>query len=250
MRKMSLAAVLLMAWGNQAAAAGQSTLRFYGYAYDLASNRFIYAERHEQQVRDGQWLGGSIAYYDGAGREMGRKQLDFSRDPYIPVYRLDLPAGGYYEGIREEGGRWTLYRRDSRAAPERSEALKREGATAADSGFHSIIRAHLDRIVEGEALRFRMAVAGQLDTFRFVVRRKGDTEFEGKPAVLLEAAADSLLSLLSEPLQLTYDPKEGRLLEYRGLTNVHNPATGEAYTARISYYSTPPADAPKLPALN
>lgn len=246
MRVLNLVVLVLLAFTAQAALAQEQTLRFYGYAYDLASNKFIYAERHEQQVRDDQWVGGSITYFDADGREMGRKALDFSRDLYVPIYQLDL--SGYREGIREQGGRWLMYRQAGKE-PEQTKAFEKRAATAADSGFHSIIRANLAKILAGEALRFRMAAAGHLDSFKFVVTRKADAVFEGKPAVLLEAGADSLLSLLSAPLLLTYEPKTGRLLEYRGISNVHDARTGEPYNARISYYSTPPADAPKLPAL-
>jgi len=248
MRALNLVVLLVLILVAPAAAAQEQTLRFYGYAYDLASDKFIYAERHEQNVRDGQWIGGSITYFDAGAREMGRKALDFSRDPYVPVYQLDLPASGYREGVREQDGRWLMYRKDGNE-PEQTRTFEKRGATAADSGFHSIIRANLAKILGGEALHFRMAAAGHLDSFKFVVTRKADTVFEGKPAVLLEAGADSLLSLLSAPLLLTYEPKTGRLLEYRGMSNVHDAKTGEPYNARISYYSTPPADAPKLPAL-
>ena len=57
---------------------------------------------------------------------------------------------------------------------------------------------------------------------------------------------DSVLKMLAGPLYFSYDPDTLKLLEFRGLTNVHDPS-GADYRVRISYYSVPPKDAPKLP---
>ena len=46
---------------------------------------------------------------------------------------------------------------------------------------------------------------------------------------------------------LLYDPQQRRLLEYRGISNLHDPRTREAYSVRIVYPSVPPADVPALP---
>src|SRR3546814_20909181 len=45
------------------------------------------------------WLGGTILYYAADGTMIGDKTLDFSADPYIPVYRLDMKTDGYHEAI-------------------------------------------------------------------------------------------------------------------------------------------------------
>src|SRR3546814_18826261 len=45
------------------------------------------------------WLGGTILYYAADGTLIGDKTLDFSADPYIPVYRFDMKTDGYHEAI-------------------------------------------------------------------------------------------------------------------------------------------------------
>jgi hypothetical protein len=104
--------------------------------------------------------------------------------------------------------------------------------------------------MSGQKVGFRLVVAGQLDTYQFRLRKTGETQFEGKPAVTLIAEPDSLLRVFVDPLQLTYDPKTKKLLEYRGVSNLHDAESGDIYVARIVYASKPPADAPKtLPPL-
>lgn len=245
-------AALLLSLALAPAQAGERTARFYGYAYDLASGTYLYTEVHEQQLRDSDWLGGSIRYFAPDGRPLARKTLDFSADPAVPVYRLDVDASGYAEGITRVGADgFELMRIAARGAKAETATVKRDGLMAADSGFHSFIRMHLAEILRGDTLAFRMVVPGNLDSFKFRLRKVGDTRFEGEPAVELRAELDSLLRMLVDALELTYSPRNGgRLLEYRGPSNLTDPATGKPYNVRISYPLKTPPDAPRpLPPL-
>jgi hypothetical protein len=224
--------------------------QFRGYAYDLATNRFLYTELHEQRIENDRWLGGSIAYYGPDGSEIGRKTLDFSRDPFVPVYRLQLTTrGGYVEAITAvTAERIEMEKQGYGATAVERESLARPPVVAADSGFHAFVRERFPELLSGKTVTFAFAVAGNLAVYKFRARRLPDTTFEDRPAVRFRVEPDSLLRWLVDPLELTYDPAQRRLLEYRGVSNLHDPATGKAYNARITYPSSPPADAPSLPA--
>lgn len=242
---------LLVAASAGAAAADETTLKFRGYAYDLSSNKFLYTELHEQHVEGPRWLGGTIVFIAPDGSELGRKTLDFSQDPFVPLFRLEMKShGGYSEAITAV----TPERIDMELKPYGAAGVKRgsiphAALVAADSGLHVFIREHFAELLEGKTLDFVFAVAGNLEGYRFRVARLPDTSFENKTAVRFRVEpASSLLRWLTDPLELTYDPSQRKLLEYRGETNLHDPATGRAYNARIVYPSSPPADAPPLPA--
>jgi len=235
---------------SAAAAAGEETLKFRGYAYDLASDRFLYTELHQQRIVDQRWLGGTILYVAPDGSEIGRKALDFSQDPFVPLYRLELkPRGGYTEGISSlPAGRIEMTRQGYGARDVEHASVKRPQHVAADSGLHAFIREHFSELLAGRTVTFTFAVAGNLDAYKFRARRLPDTTFEGQPAVRFRVEPDSLLRWLVDPLELTYEAGRRKLLEYRGISNLHDPATGKAYNARIVYPSSPPADAPPVPA--
>lgn len=231
-------------------AAQADTARFYGYAYDLSTNKYLYTEVHEQKLQGERWIGGKIAYYAPDGSLLGRKTLDFSADPFVPVYQMEMAKSGFVEAITASGDPIQLKRRQKTGAEYETKSVKREGEIAADSGFHPFLVAHFAELMEGKTVKFRFAAAGNLDTFKFRAQRIADTTFEGKPAVRFRAEPDSFLRLLAGPLELSYDAKTKKLCEYRGISNIHDPATGAAYpSVRIAYYSTPPADTPKLPPL-
>lgn len=247
MKWMAALMLALLASNTQAA---EKNLRFYGYAYDLATNRYLYTEVHSQKVDGDRWLGGTMNYFDASGRKIASKTLDFSKNTYIPIYRLDALDDGYTEGISNVGDEIQVFKRESSKTKLENGSVDMESAMAADSGFHIFIRDHFDELMKGDRVSFRLVVAGQLDAYQFRLRKTGDIQFEGKPAVTLVAEPDSLLRLIVDPLLLTYDPTTRKLLEYRGVSNLHDPETGKIYEARIVYASTPPADAPKkLPPL-
>jgi hypothetical protein len=231
------------------ALADEQVLRFYGYAYDLKSGKYLYTEVHEQHVQGDRWIGGTMTYFDPQGHQIGRKTLDFSKDSCIPTYHLTLNGSGYEEGISSVGDKIDMFKRHAAGEAEEHASLDKTTAMAADSGFHIYIRSHFAELMAGQTVAFKLIVPGNLDAFKFRIRRIGDTQFEGLSAIRLLVEPDSLLRFLVDPLELTYEPKERKLLEYRGISNVHD-ASGKAYTARIAFYSKPPADAPRsLPLL-
>lgn len=246
MRMLGAIVLMLMA---VAARAEPEVQRFYGYAYDLKTNRYLYTEAHGQKTDGKRWLSGSIKYYAPDGAPLGNKTLDFSANPYVPLYRLDLPGEGYSEGIERIDAGALQMTRTERGKTETA-SLKMLPAMVADSGFHAYIVDHFEALQAGRTLHFTLAVAGQLTSYRFRAKKLGDTMFDGKSAVRIQIELDSLLRILADPLLLLYDEKQHRLLEFLGISNIHNPQTGDVYNVRIAYYDRPPADAPRnLPPL-
>jgi hypothetical protein len=232
------------------ALADETTLKFYGYAFDLKSNVYLYTEAHHQRVDGERWLGGDIEYYDADGKSIGHKTLDFSKDEFVPLYRLDLTALGYFEAITGiHDGKIDMERCTGAGKPVEKDSIDYRAPLAADSGFHNLVRANFPALLAGEKVKFRLGVAGSLDSFKFVAKRIEDGTFEGKPAVRFRVAPDSLLSLIADPLELTYEAATRRLLEFRGISNIHAAGTRKPYIARIAYYSAPPPEAKNLPPL-
>jgi len=246
--KIFMSSALLIAAGRASAAA--DSIKFYGYAYDLKTNKYLYTEVYNETVDNGRWISGVTKYFAPDGAVLGEKKVNFESDPYIPVYRLDLPGFGYSEGITKVSADGVEMFKQSREKGTENGTVKKAPVMAADAGFHSFMVAHLPELVAGETVKFKFGVAGQLDEYSFRAKKTGDTQFEGKPAVNFMIEPDSLLRFAVDPLLLTYDVAGKRLLEYRGISNVINPATGKTYIVRITYYSKPPPDAPKnLPPL-
>jgi hypothetical protein len=227
-------------------AAEDGVVRYYGYAYHLDGGRYAYTELMEQRMTGGKWTGGRTLFYLPDGTEFGRKTLDFAQDPFVPAYRFEL-GGGYVEGLALAGSTITMTR-TQRGKTEEARAEK-AGTVTADAGMPRLLRAHLDALLRGEALQFRVFAPVRLATYKFRAKRVEDTTFEQRPAVRVQVDMDSMLKLFAGPLSFTFDAQSHRLLEFRGVTNVLDPATGEPFRVRVSYFTAPPGDVPTLPPM-
>lgn len=242
---IGIAALVLAATPARA----EPVAQFCGYAHDLESGKYRYTELHRQQMDADRWLGGTITYVAPDGTTLGKKELSFGANPFIPVYRLELFGGRYVEGIeRVDADRVFAYRKPLDGDTVERKEISFAPVAAADSGFHALIRANLAALVAGETRRFGFIVAGGLDAYRFRVRRNADVRFENRVAVRLLAQPDSLLRLLVAPLDLTYDPGSGQLLEYRGRSNLIERDSGRGFDVRIVFAAEPPADVPPAAA--
>lgn len=231
--------VLLLAVVALPAGAAVSEQRYRGYARDAVSGRYLYAEEHSQRYDGSRWLGGTIRYVDPAGRVLGEKTLDFSRDRYVPLMRYSLLAPSHGEAITAVGpDGLTLERSDD--GRHETVTLPRQAGMAADSGFNAWLVDHLDELAAGKVLSLNFVVVGRLDAYRFRVRRTGDVQREGERAVALVVEPDSLLRYLVDPLRVVYGLTSRRLLQYQGLSNLVNPATGKPWQVEIVYPSQAP----------
>jgi hypothetical protein len=245
------ALVIASSFVSTASRAAPAEMKFYGYAYDLKTGQYLYTEVYDEQVENDHWERGRTRYFSTDGKPIGVKHVDFSADPFVPVYTLELFDVGYSEGISKVSADGIVMFKQSREKGRQTASVKKSPVMAADAGFHAFIVANLDALAAGRIIPFRFAVAGQLDAYNFRVRKIGDTEFEGRPAIKLQIEPDSLLRFAVDPLVLTYEPSSKRLLEYRGISNVIDPLTGKPYNVRIVYPGKPPQDAPKnLPPLD
>jgi len=221
---------------------------FTGYAYDPDNGELVYTEHHDR-VRDerGRATDWRITYRGPDGEVIADKTMDFSHNRFVPVFTLVHERTGDMEGIRRDGGDgdadWRMVERDGPEGERLTEPFEVTADTAADSGFHPFVKAHFARLMAGDTVHFRFAVAGSRRVLDMRARRIDDTEFEGEPAARFRAELDMfLINWFVDGLVLTYDPEDKRLLEYRGISNMQN-AEGERFPVRVSYYREKPPEA-------
>lgn len=217
------------------------TARVTGQVRDASSQRLLYTEVHEQRLNaDGSVQTGLTTYLDPQGREIGRKKLDYRANRTVPVFRTDLPAQGYAEGIQEVGPQATLFKLDQ-GQEQRKRLPLSTGLVAADSGFNQLLLDQMARLKANETVAFRLIVAGNLDQYQFRARKQGDTQLRGQPAMRLRVEPDSLLRFVVDPIELVYNASGTKLLQYTGISNVLDPSTGKVYPrVQIDYSDAPP----------
>lgn len=217
---------------------------FVGYGYELESGTFRYTEHHTQTLNDGKIVNWAVDYRDPDGKTIASKTLTPGAHPNVPEYRLEMATNGYVEGIRRIDDRKIELIRQKAGEEQPSTKTIEHGARAcADSGFDAYLRQNWDAAMSGKKLKFDFIAAGRLADYGFKARRIDDTTFEGNTAVRFEVSLASFLGVFIDSLELTYDPDSKKLLEYRGVGNLHGD-NDKVYPVRVSYYSQRPEDLP------
>ena len=215
-----------------------------GFARDAGSQRFLYTEVHDfKRGPDGEVQTATTRYYDPQGREIANKSLDYRASRFIPIYRLEMPAQRYSEGIASNADPVVVFKQDQDKASRKSLA-RAPGLEAADAGFNHLLLDQLPQLRQGDTVSFQLIVAGHTDRYRFRARKVADVVVEQEKGIQLRVEPDSLLRLLVDPIDIVYDAKGTRLLSYVGMSNILDPASGQVYRhVRISYVGPVPPEA-------
>ncbi len=218
--------------------------RLLGFVRDAQSKRYLYTEVHDLvRAADGSVQTGVTAYFDAQGKEMARKTLDYRANRTVPVYRLDVPALQYSEGISGNTANALAFKVDQ-GKEERKSLPLNDGLTAADAGFNQLLIDNWGTIKRGDALKFNLIAAGRTGSFSFRARKLDELTLNGVAATKVLVEPDSMLRFVVSPIELTYDGKGSTLLAYKGVSNILDPDTGKVYKLiQITYGGNPPAEA-------
>ena len=216
------------------APASADSQQFIGTAHDPKTDRVLFIERYDVQVENGHWISGTTKYVTPTGQPIAERKFDFSADRYLPIYSLDQSTPEYHEGItRIDKSKVDLFM--IRDGNRQSASLDRVKDMVGDCGAQAYVVDHLDELQAGTMLHFTLAVAGRVDSFALRASKVGDAQVDGRSGMRVRIELDSLLRLMLPPLELTIDPRSKQLLEYAGISNLKDPATKRAYSARIVF---------------
>lgn len=218
---------------------------FNGYAYALESGDYRYTAHNEQTRHNGQLTDWTVTYVGRDGQVIARKQLDFSDNQTVPSYSLSIPRSGYREGITYTDDQWLMVRREKAEADIERKSFELDPPIAGDSGFNNLVKKHFSELQSGKTVKFSFVAAGRQSVLDLKASKSGTTTFHGQEAVVFKAELDMfLVHYFVGSLKLTYNPDTKRLLEYRGIGNIHN-TDGDTYPVRVDYDPTMPTIAKK-----
>jgi stearoyl-CoA desaturase (delta-9 desaturase) len=211
--------------------ASASVERFEGTARS-PEGQIAYVEEHEVRRESGRLVAAETRYLSPEGQLIAVLRSDYTRDPFAPDYRFEDLRTGSVEVVRRiEGGvelfangRWRLL------PPDGSLPL------VAGQGLDRFARARIEELVRGGELRVEMVLPSRLDSYRFRVRAEAAGE-DGLVRVRIEPAS-LLLRLLAPSIVAEYDRATGRLLRYRGVSNLAGP-DGDVQEVEIVYREIP-----------
>lgn len=156
------------------------------------------------------------------------------RSNWVPEYEFIHHDTGFVEGLRYQGDGVVLYRREGTDAEweqKRIDLQSMNKPAIADAGFDRFIRDHLEKLSSGKSLDVVYLSAPRLTSLKFTLE---PIEMQDDRLTISMSPSNFVIGLLVEPLLVTYSTETGRLLSFRGLTNVPQ-STDQNYIASIQY---------------
>jgi len=190
--------------------------RFHGVARGR-DGAVAYREDHEVRRAGGRALEAVTTYRDPEGELLAVLRTDFSRDPFAPDYTFEDRRRSAIEAVDVSERGATLVAGSRRRTVGLPDDPARRLVTG--QGLDRLVRARLADLERGEELRVAFAIPSRQATYDFRVRALPAPP--GSPTVTVRVEIDSwVLRLFAGALDSEYDRATGRLVRYRGISNL------------------------------
>jgi hypothetical protein len=197
-------------------------LRFEeGIARAPNSQQLLYKEQHWIRYNQQTPVERLVLYRCANGTAFARKRVNYQPSTQAPAFEFVDVRKGYLEGLRYQQNKVALWYRPPSTAAEKNILLSAQNLVA-DAGFNEFIGFNWLKLRAGKSLPLRFAVPTRLDAYKFNLRQSGESNLAGVAAVTFQMKLAGLLSLIADPIEVTYDKTNRRLLRFQGLSNLRN----------------------------
>lgn len=225
----------------QAENAPVQEVRFIGYAKSPDSGELLYQEKHSIVYSShGQRLSSEVQYLLPDGKLFAEKSLSYGAEPTVPT--MEFFDHRFAQSILVKKQTDTvLVENVVNGDKDKTEVTDSDGLPmVADAGFDMFMVKHWQSLIAGKkhTIDFLAITRGQFIEFEITKTNETDktVSFKLKPSSFL-------ISMLVDPILLTYDKSTANILYYKGLTNIEKAeftadgwyATGDNHVAVIEY---------------
>jgi hypothetical protein len=239
--RYSLIALTLVSALSFHAALNAQELRFEeGIARDPSSKKTLYTEQHWIRSKLDNPVERLVVYRCADGTAFARKRVSYSKSLQAPTFELTDGRKTASEGLRYLASGPSLWYRAPNVAAEKNAGLSAKDLVA-DAGFDEFIRANWAALRGGKETPLNFAVPTRLKAYKFNLKQIGETQFSGQPAVTFQLKIAGLLSLIADPIEVTYHKSTKRLLSFKGLSNLRDDAGGFDLMTKIDFPAAPRA---------
>jgi hypothetical protein len=194
-----------------------------------AQGELVYRERHSV-TREGERVTTSLTeYFSPAGQLLATMESDYSQNLSMPTYVFEDLRRDYREGLRNEDGEYIIFKK-TKDGEEETEAITNTKDVFSCQGWHYYLVDNL-AVLERENVELNLILPSELKAFPFEIQR---ARSEGDRVEAVLKLNHWLFRYFAPTLQLVYDSKSRKLVEYRGISNILD-SDGKRQDVRIVY---------------
>lgn len=189
----------------------------------------VYTEIHTAFYKNGKLHTSNNDYFDLSGNKIAELNSDYSKNLMMPTYVFRDLRTGSEEGLRWKDGKYLIFRQKE-GNPEEVKLLDTVENIFSCQGWHYYLIANLDRLKKNP-IRMKLIFPSKLDYYSFRIRPLDTNENTLK----LRLEFDSwIIRLFTPHLDITYDKKKRKIVQYFGPSNISNDK-GEIQNVYIFY---------------
>jgi hypothetical protein len=209
--------------------------QYSGNAVDLKTKEKLYTDNHVENIQSGKHLSSLIEYRDPSGKVFAKKNINFSKNPHLPDFKLEDFRDGYIEGSEIKGNNIRVYYRKNKDSKLEEKTFPIPPNPVVDGGFDYFIKDNWEKLESGQKLSFQMFAPSKLDYFKFKVGKVKLAKFRGRDAMYLKMELDKfLINAFLPSISIVYDLESKRIVHYEGISNINDP-DGKSLFVRITY---------------
>jgi hypothetical protein len=195
---------------------------FIGRAVD-DHGRLRYVEKHRVDYRDARIARSRTVYFDAQGQKIGELDSDYRYGPRFGSYTFRDFRANYEDGAEVSDQHIFVFRRTQPDASIETNTIARTQRQIVGQGFHHFIANHLDSIAGGEVYHVALVLPSRLDQYDFRIRKRS---LDGDRLVVRLEIDNWFLRIFAPYVEADYDLQTGKLLQYRGVSNLADPDGG------------------------
>lgn len=217
--------------------AQNNPLKFSGHAYSLDGSQLLYVEHHAiESDLDHNRTTSHVRYHYPNGAVFAKKQLTYDASGFFPDFTFLDDRNDSILFVKKVDETIKIQQGNKHSPSSDTLAIANQGVMIADAGFDVFMVKHWDELVTGTTKHVEFLAPTRNMFVTFEIKRT----FINENTIGFNLAPDNFfIGLLVDPIQLEYDLKTGRILSYKGLTNIEKGIqgnmTGENYVAHIRY---------------
>lgn len=212
-------------------------LEFEGRAYDAETEQFLYLEKHTITLdQEGNYASSSVQYLDEKGDVFASKKVSYDANPTAPSftffdYRTDsqISVQNKVESIK-------LTSKVGSIETIENVNVEKPSGLVVDAGFDRFIYENWENLLQNKDISFAFLAISRA---MFVSLDVSEKSRSNDSIVYVVEPSNFFLSLLVDPIELTYNIESQRLTRFQGLTNIAKSKDGKVqsdnYVAVIQY---------------
>ncbi len=211
-------------------------LTFTGFAYDMDGGQLLYTEHHQRlSVQSDQPILKTV-FKDASGEVIAEREVVCDAEMMVQSFDMQDRRTGYREQVMRTGQSMTLIKTPVKQNSE-TEVISGSSINEViiDAGFNSYVTRHWEALLSGKTMRFEFASVDRLDLLKLQVKHVGSSNENGFAIERFEMnAANFVIRLLLDPIQVDYYADSRELFRYQGISNMKD-VEGGNYSVRIEF---------------